>query len=309
MKNFIIKIITFTVPFLIFILLVIFIDPYNFISTEKNQKIIYHKKKISKHLNEPLYKLINFSHNATDIIFLGDSRTGNIKESTFKKLTGGKATNLAYGGGTLPEIIESFWYVSKYHNLKEVYISINFDIYDKRENMNRVKKAIEIKESALSYFFNRYTFKSTFLILKSLIISKNNIKKTKLNKVNFWKQELEKRNNFYLNKSYPLKYFNQLSEISNYCKINKIKLVFFSPPTHISLQEKIKQFNLMSEDINFKKDLSRLGVYYDFDYPNDITENHNYYKDPFHATDSILEITINEIMSEKVKYAKNYKIN
>ena len=286
-----------------------YIDPYNLIQIEKNKKLSDIKSEISLPLNNRLYKLSNFSKNPTDVILLGDSRTYNINTNYFNNLTGKKSSNLAYGAGTLPEIIESFWYASKTHNLKEVYIGINFNIYNKQNSMNIVNESIGLIESPLSYVFSKYCLKSTFLIIKTLITSQktSNIEKPKFNKVDFWKYQLESSaNNFYRVWHYPTEYIFKLSQIANYCKLKNIKLVFFTPPTHIDLQSKVIEFNLVLEELKFKSDLSKLGTYYDFDFPNEITENNNLFKDPFHPNDSVTKIVVNEILSGELKYAKKY---
>lgn len=309
MKKFFINITTFLIPFIMYVLLVIYIDPYSLIFTGKNKKINEISLKIAQPLNYSLYKLSNFSKNPTDVIFLGDSRTDAINTSYFNNLTGKKSSNLAYGGGTLPEIIESFWYASKTHNLKEVYIGINFNLYSKQNNMNRVKESIGLIESPLSYVFSKYCLKSTFLIIKALITTQeiSNIEKPKLSKADFWKHSLESSaNNFYRIRSYPKEFFDQLTEISKYCKSNQIKLIFFTPPTHIDLQLKVKEFNLVSEELKFKNDLSKLGLYYDFDYQNKITKNKNLFGDPFHSNDSVTKIVVNEMVTAKIKYARTY---
>ena len=284
-----------------------YIDPYNLIRIEKNKHLSTIKSEISLPLNYRLYKLSNFLNNPTDVVLLGDSRVDAINTSYFDNLNGKKSTNLAYGGGSLSEIIESFWFVSNIHNLKEVYIGINFNLWNKNNDLNLVNEALNQIQSPINYVFSNDCLKSTFLILKTLIFEqeKIDIEKPNLSKSEFWKDQLESSaNNFYKIWSYPTGYMFELSQIANYCKLNNIKLVFFTPPTHIDLQSKVIQFNLVSEELNFKSDLSKLGTYYDFDFPNEITENNNLFNDPFHSNDSVTKIVINEILSGELHYAK-----
>lgn len=299
MKLFIKKIFAFSVPSIVYLIIACWIDPYNIIHKENNSKLIELKSQISYKLNSRLYKLQQYSEQPTDVVLLGDSRTNRLKSSTFEKLTQMKTTNLAYGGGTLPEIIDTFWYITKIHDVKQVYIGINFNLFNEHNSMNLVKGAIKLKESPISYLFSNYCFKSLFLIIKSSITRKNvNIGIPNLNKEEFWKYQLESSAaNFYRIYKYPNSYQNSLTEISNYCKDKNITLVFFIPPTHIDLQQKVKDFNLVDEEKQFKTFLSNFGNTHDFDYPNEITRYYDNFSDPFHYNDSISNIVIQEIVT------------
>ena len=310
MKHFIKKNLFYSIPLIIYVLLVLFVDPYNIILKEKNQKMLELKSQISYRINYPLFKLNEYDKNPTDIILLGDSRVDKLNPEVFEQLTKKKTSNLAYGGGTLAEIIETFWYATSVYDFEDVYIGINFNLYSDNNNMNRVAEAIELKNSIFPYLFNRYTLKSTILILKSLVTNeKINIEKPNLSKAEFWRYQLESSaNNFYRDYKYPKEYSVHLQEISNYCNVNNIKLVFFTPPTHTDLQEKVNEFKLKKEELRFKGDLFNLGLYYDFDYPNDLTKNRDNFTDPFHYNDKVANIVVNEITSGKINNARTYNI-
>ena len=308
MKSFFINIFRFSIPFIIYTLLVMYIDPYNVIQIEKNKKLSDIKSEISLPLNNRLYKLSNFSNNPTDVILLGDSRVYAINASYFNKINAKKSTNLAYGGGTLKEIIETFWYITNNHKVKEVYIGVNFEHSNKHNDINRVKEAIDLRNFPIKYLFSKDCFKSSFLIVKSLLSKKKiNIDKPNLDKEGFWKYQIESSaDNQFRIYSYSNEYFTGLTKISNYCKLNNIKLKYFSLPVHTDIHKKIKQYNRIPELTRFKSDMSKLGLYYDFDYPNEITKNKNLFKDPFHTNDSVTKIVVNEIVTAKIKYARTY---
>jgi hypothetical protein len=304
MKLFIKKILFFSIIFFIYLTIACWIDPYNIIHKENNPRLLELKSKISYELNNPLYKLQRYLEQPTDVVLLGDSRTNNLKSSTFEKLTQMKVANLAYAGGTLPEIIDTFWYVAKIHNIKQIYIGISLDQFDENNSMNRVKEAIKLIESPISYLFSRYCFKSLFLIIKFSITGEIiNIGRPRLNKEEFWKYQLESTaTNAYRSFKYPTSYQNSLTEIARYCNDKNITLVFFVPPTHIDLQQKIKEFNLVAEEKLFKTFLQNLGNTHDFDFPNEITRCYNNFLDPFHSNDSINNIVIKGIVTNSKDY-------
>ncbi|TMM53878.1 hypothetical protein FEE95_18450 [Maribacter algarum] len=306
MKDFIKRILLFLVPLIIYVSLALYIDPYNVLRKETNPKLLELKLQISSKLNYRLYKLKEYSDQPKDIIFLGDSRTNRLKVKIVDSLKNMSSSNLAYAGATLPEIIETFWYINKIHKLKEIYIGVNFNLYNKKNSMNMVTEAIDLKKSPLSYLFSQSCFKSTFYILKSLVTKqKIDIEKPRLDKAEFWRYQLESTaNNFYRDYNYPNGFFIQLSAIAEYCDNNNIKLVFFIPPTHVDLQQKVEEFELLPKEHKFKSDLSKLGLFYDFDYPNKLTKNNNNFLDPFHFNDSIANIIVHEIVTGNVNYAR-----
>ena len=306
MKDFLKKILLFLIPLGLYFSLVIYIDPYNIIREEHSSRLIDLKSKISYKLNYALYKLPLYKRKPTDIVVLGDSRAMQLKSSSFESLLDVKTTNLAYGGGTLSEMIHTFNYIKEIHTLKQVYIGINFNMYNNFPERNRVHGALKKMESLSSYLTSKICHKSFFLMLKSFITNKE----IKLGiiletKSEFWKWQLETNlPSFYRNYEYPSVYYEGLKEISKYCKENNIKLIFFIPPTHIEQQQTVKNFGLGQEEIKFRSDMQNLGVLYDFDYPNKITKNKNNFLDPLHPNDSIIEILTQEIVTGNLKYAR-----
>lgn len=309
MKNFITTILYFIVPFLLMTSILIFIDPYNVIRQERNEKLLNLKRQISYKKNYALYKLQEYYYNPTDIVILGDSRANHLSRQSFDSISGEKVTNLAYGGGTIQEIVETFGIINKMHKLKKVYIGINFNLYNALNVRNSVKAANKLRNSISSYLFSRYCIESSFLIIKSLITNENiNIEKPPYSKEEFWEHQLKVSGpNFYKNYKYPSKYYNDLKNISDYCSTNNIKLIVFIPPTHIDLQKKIKEFHLEKENEQFRKDLVSLNVpVFDFNFENTMTQNKDNFGDPFHFRGEYEKIIIKTISNdEKVRTHNN----
>ena len=165
-------------------------------------------------------------------------------------------------------------------------------------------------ESNQSYLVSKVCLKSTFLMFKSFITNKEIKLGMPLDtKSEFWEWQLETNlPNFYSNYEYPSIYYEGLKEISNYCKENNIKLIFFIPPTHIEQQQSVINFDLAEEEVRFRDDIKKLGILYDFDYPNEITKNKNNFSDPLHPNDSIVEIVTQEIVTGNLKYARTNNI-
>lgn len=300
MIQFIKNVLLFSGIYILYLIIACWIDPYNIIHKENNPKLNELKSQISFNLNQELYKLQMFSRKPTEIILLGDSRTRSLKSSTFEELTGMKATNLASGAATIPDIADMFWYIVNNYTIKEVYIGINFNLFNEYNYSAKVRDAISLKESPKSYLFSKYCYKSLYYIIKSSITGEAvEIGKPEFTKEQFWKFQLDSTAAFfYRNYKYPNQYENILLEISRFCDDNNITLVFFIPPTHIDLQQRVEDFNLSSEEKEFKKFMNGFTNIYDFDYPDELTSNYNNFSDPFHYNDSIGTIIIKKLVNK-----------
>jgi hypothetical protein len=84
---------------------------------------------------------------------------------------------------------------------------------------------------------------------------------------------------------------------------NDIKLTFIISPTHIEVQDKVKEFKLEKEYDRFRNDIKSFGDLYDFNWPNVITENKANFLDPLHSIDSVSRIMIREVLTNQPKYA------
>ena len=301
----------FIIPFLIILLLEIIIDPYNYIRKEPNNKKQALKKDISYKTNYPLFKLIAFDRNPTPVIILGDSRAEKLNSQYFEDLETDKTSNLAYGGGDLPELIKTFWYAAKTTKLKKVYIGIDFEMYNQFINTDRVSDAISTKSSIASYLLSKSCFKATWFLSEALFLHKKvEIGKPTETPQQFWQSQINKlKSTYFKHYAYPETYLKDLKKITTYCSNNSIELIYFIPPTHLDLQNKTKELHLTDKEIQFVKDISTLGNLYNFNYPNDITKNRNNFSDPFHCNDSISKIIVKEIVTGNVHYSKFSKVN
>jgi hypothetical protein len=96
---------------------------------------------LSEHSHDRLYRLARFRNAPKSIIVLGDSRSKNLREEYFKEL-GVDAANLAYGGGTLYESINTFWFANKIHRPTHVILGLPFNLWTEDNNADRVTEAI-----------------------------------------------------------------------------------------------------------------------------------------------------------------------
>jgi hypothetical protein len=305
MVKFILRLLIFSIPFLVLIALEIYIDPFNYFSEGKNKILLKKKEEIALKTNPYLYKLIEYDRNPCSTIILGDSRMDELNSSKFENIGKEKVSNLAIGGGTMQDAIKILNYISDKHDIKKIYWGVSLETYSGTRLRDRATPSIEIKKSFLLYLLNRYTFSSAMLICRSMITHEQiDLYKPPFSKEDFWQNQLELVSRYLANYSYPGNYFRDLKKIAGTCKEKDIKLVFVVCPTHVDLQKKIHEFNLDEQDKNFKIDMESLGDVYDFNYPNVITNDKNNFNDPFHFNDSISRIIIQEISTQKIQYSK-----
>lgn len=297
------KSLIFIIPIVTYVLLVIFIDPYNYFDISKGIVGNEVKRKISYEISNPLYELIEFEKHPSPYVLLGSSQTGLFAPDIIKECTGHQFKNMSYGGGTMPEIISTFYELSNYTKLREVYIGISFIDFNGSQYRNRVPEAVKIKTNFLSYIFSKSALESTVLILKSIIFNdKVKIGKPDMSEDKFWKYQLDvTANRFLANHTYPTGYYESLKKISVYCNANDIRLIFFIPASHIDLQKKTQEFNMETDENKFKEDIKKLGDVYDFNYPNELTKERNNFSDPFHFKGPMARTIIEELFLNKKK--------
>jgi len=288
MKKLCSKLFLFSLPFLIFVTVVVLVDPFNLFNVSRLIEPEY-KLKTSAKLHYALWKLIEFRRAPAENILLGDSRTNALDVSRIESVSGEKYYNFAYGGGTVPEIVDTFWYAVQIKKPRKVFIGINFNQYNQFVSRNTFSEAKSISDNFLFYFINRSVIKSVRHNLYSQFIDNSfAIGKPPMTKDEFWLHQLKfVTPAFYRPYKYPGNFYQDLKKIATYCKQNNIMLTFIIFPTHVDLQRAVNDFNLSEYDLQFRKDLKSLGTVVDFDYPNSITTLKNNFEDPYHYNKDI----------------------
>lgn len=306
MKRFIRTSILFVIPFVLYLLLALILDPFNYynLSGGSDRRI---RDDIAQQVEPHLFRIIEYQHQPRKNVVLGDSRSNGL----FSKIASNKSnsdqwSNLAYGGGSLQEMIETFWWVTEVTDIDTVIMGLNLNLYNRYNKRFWVKETLERRKNFFSYSFSRYTFQALSLIIKSYLTDeKIRLDKPNANKEEFWKFIVRERAvKFYEQFGYPDEYYRELKKISEYCAANNINLIFWVPPTHMDFQKRKADFGLEDLDERFVADLKSLGELYDFDYPSELTNNVDDYRDPMHFDNRVGEIVYKEIFSGQPHYAR-----
>jgi len=277
MKKFFINISYFILPFAIYYILIYFVDPFNYYNKniEKNRLSI-----ISKVTEPHLYKLIDFKHNPKNNILLGDSRTNSLY-SVFGENKLNSWSNLAYGGGSLNEVVETFWHITKTKKIDSVLIGVNFNHFNKNNSRNWIKPTLSLIENPISYSFSKYVFLSISEFLQTSDHEKPT--KNKESKNIFWNNHLKMINNkFYKNVIYPKNYIKELYDISIFCRSNNIELTFWIPPIHQDIHDLIKINGYLKDYNKFINEIEKLGTMYNFDNDFKLRNDKSNFNDAMH---------------------------
>lgn len=302
MKEFFKKLLLFILPFSLYIGLIVIADPYNYWNHCRVLPIET-KLQVSKKLNPRLWKVIQFNRAPEPNVLFGDSRVDIIDTDRILELTGQDYFNFAYPGGTLDEVITSFWFATEHIQLKNVIIGCNFNLYNKYNNKNLVKPALG-SAGMVRYILNGANIKALAMSFYHIFTAKEvTIGNPDMDIEAFWKEQIDgPAARFYKLYKYPDTYYMELKKITEYCRSNNINLTFFIAPTHTDLQAKIDEFSLTEESERFRSDLRSIGNVIDYDYNTWLTSHYENFSDPFHLNIELDTIIINALIENKIAY-------
>jgi hypothetical protein len=294
MRKFLIRFFIYLIPLPVYLGFVLIVDPFNYAGRSHliSDDV---KSEIAEKMNPYLWKLIEYKHDKSSRIILGDSRAAKIRTNHVKEITGDDYYNFAYTGGTLADVIETFWIANKMVQLREVYLGISFNQYNGFETNNNVNQSSSILKNFFTYSFSKIVFTSSIKCVGKQFFTKNmTVGVPDMNKDEFWNYELDDvARRFYQKYKYPEGYHKDLIRIADYCHKNNIKLIFFMPPNHVDWQKRIADFNLEEQRQVFIRDIASMGILYNLDVVNNFTQNRENYFDPVHPiNDSLLVNTL-----------------
>lgn len=292
------------------------IGGFNFIVDPYNVNCVFDfglNKTIADDENHRIWKLAKFynskeySNHMKQNLILGDSRGRRIDAKKIEEITGEIYTNLAYGGGTAYEMVDTFWHVVSQVPLQRVYFCMNFNLYNQYNHMNLVPEAINILSDPTHYYYSHFVSKTSWKLVSDKLERVAHAAKPSMTREEFWEHQLNvSAKGFYGRYKYPEDLYLHLLKIRSYCEANNIEMVFIIPPTHTDLQARIRDFGLEKEEARFKDDLRHLGVVYDFDIDVPQNRNKENYADPFHAKANVFDEVIETVW--RGKEAKDVRI-
>lgn len=142
------------------------VDPYQVLRTIERPTAI---NDLAEKSHYPLWKLAKYEVGKFDTIILGDSRARALRDKYWREGGIPTALNLAYGGGTIPEIYSTFRYIRNDAKIRRLVVGIQLRSFDEdhKAGMNRVPEAVELLSNPFSYLKNWHVAKTAVDVLKA----------------------------------------------------------------------------------------------------------------------------------------------
>lgn len=294
MKRFLKRLAVFAAPFVLYMVVILLVDPYNFFNV--SHVMPNELKKPVSHLNYPLWKMIEYRRQPVPNVLLGDSRMNAISTETVRRITGQNYYNFAYGGASLEEMIRTFWFADSHARLRNVYFGISFYVYNQSANGDRTDDYRRINKHPLLYFVSPSVVEGTWYDILRCLGGEVEIGLPDMSPERFWEYQLQTTaSERFRRYQYPNKYREELARIATHCRTNGIRLVFVIFPTHTDLQQLVRDFHLASQESRFLHDVAQLAPTLDYNFPNDITIDRSNFKDPFHFRKELMKLLVEDI--------------
>ncbi len=238
--------------------------------------------------NQRLWKLAEFKRAPTPQVLIGDSRMRSLTEAMLSQLTSTPFYNFAYGGGTLADSIETFWFADRCCELKRVIMGVNFDSTNAGKQWNLVRPALTTLESPMQSYLSPVMTAASWSLLAGGGKSSG---KPPVDREAFWKAKIEEGNRNYQSYVYAEDLMSDLAKIADHCKSKQIQLQFVIFPSHQQYRNLVAKNGLDAEFDRFVGTLQRIGPTINFDCNSGLTQDERNFRDPVHFTEAVgLEI-------------------
>ncbi len=305
MKKLLLKLLLLAVPAMVCGLFVLYVDPFNYVNLFRTIPESVKRESVYG-INSVLWNAVQYARTPGPNIVLGDSRAERIPLEYLRQETGRDFKRLTASAGKINEMADFFWFAAGRVKLEKVYIVLNFNMYNQYAYADRVKGAEAAIKNPLLYIFDRHVIKASCSVLSAVWFNtRNELPDYLKDKGRFWTWALESwPPQQYGRWKYPEGSHTRLREISDYCRENGIELIFIITPHHRDYQKKVADFHLAQEQEQFKNDLARLGVTYDFDLPNEWTANSENFSDPVHISENVARLMMGEILGGNLQHGR-----
>ena len=299
------RILLFSIPFILYGLLVVAVDPFNYFGT-RNLISTDLKEDISLKINYAMWKMLRYRRDPVPNLLLGDSRMMSLDARLVSETSGRPYANMAYGGGSLREAIDTFWFATEHCRLETVFFGLNINTFNAGNTKDRVSEVLAALDNPLLYFTNNNVLIAGQKLIRAAITGrKPAIGVPNMDREAFWDYQLNQITKVYLSHyRYPQAYLEELREISEYCRAQGIDLNFLLFPNHVDLQRKVDEFDLTGESARMRDDLGRLGRVLDFAFDNPMTSTRENYLDPYHFNAETMARIVDAVWREQTPSVK-----
>jgi hypothetical protein len=304
MKRLLQRLVLFAAPFLLLTVFVGVVDPFDCLGVSSVVPDSV-KSAVAEPLHNPLWKVQKFKQAPVSRLILGDSSMASINVNELHSATGQEYFNFAYGGGTLAEALDTYWFAAGRIHLDAVYIGIGLINFNEYQNLNRVPEAEAMSASPLKYLTNRIVVGAAFMSAYSALTGRfDSLALPPMSREAFWRHQIDESLPQLLHEyRYPTTVAAQLESVAADCRRRGTQLVIVIPPTQVELQAKIVALGRGADQTRFKVFAAGLAAVYDLDYPNSFTEQRANFSDPFHTVND--HMIIEEVWRNRSLFSRH----
>ncbi|MCC6246064.1 MAG: hypothetical protein IT353_24735 [Gemmatimonadaceae bacterium] len=286
----------FSIAPVLFIAIVSQVDPFGIIRGQSAQASSLTKGRIAKAINPTLWTLSRFKSSPAPNILLGDSRMASLSAERVSEHTGKETRNLAYGGASMQEMFDSFWFATRYSKLQTVTFGITLDAYNDYNILRRTDAVESILKNRLLYFTNRNVLSATWANLKAGALGDTpTIDSVTIDREAFWRNILEEQNLTYSRWQDPAHYREEFKKIADWCKGNGVTLRIIRFPTHRDVVDIVQKNGLTQKSRDMSMELKALAPLIDFAFREDIQNSRAAFNDPVHFNQDVAALIIAEV--------------
>jgi hypothetical protein len=305
MRRFAFKAAVLATPFLIYGTLIAYLDPFDLLPIRGPVPDSI-KERTSLLLNPTIWKMLEFRRHPIDNVLLGDSRMEAVQPDSILQLTRERYFNFAYGGASLNEMIDTFWFASRVTRLKHVYIGINFNHWSDYNYTYRTDAFRSLEANPLLYFTNRTVVHAARYIAEALLAGHTpQLNRPRMDRDAYWNEVIGPITaGYYGKQTEPAHYRDELKRMVAYCNSHGIELRIVIFPSHVQLQQRVNDFGLGGAYQHFKADMASLAPTFDFDFANDLTASRENFLDPMHATPAVVGTVVREVWTKAAGHVR-----
>ncbi len=299
MKKLLKKALLLLIPFMVLAVLFMLFEPYDYWGLRGDPL----------YMSRSLSSLREVMREQPDKIVLGDSRMANFNADYIEEQSGERYTMMCYGGATLGESVEQFWFAAEHTKLKKVVIGLNFyTMNDGHYSNERFPLAKEKALDATKFVFNYNVWLDMFnnMYTKAVngiaALSNNPSMAIEVDDPSSLTQNKRPPGDYSImgyridlqNYAYTIEgqcsqyegcwmYMDMLEEVIDYCEQNDIELVFVIPNSNRAIWDiVVYPYGIDAYIEQYKDFLKSRATVYDMEFYNDYAANDSLFYDGFH---------------------------
>ncbi len=294
MKGFCIKLICSLIPFVIIFGIFLGFEQYDYFGLRGGHY---------RYMSKPISTMREMNRTHPENIMLGDSRVANLNVDYIEELTGERYEMMAFGGSTLNEQIDLFWYSVEHTDLKKVMIGLSFYSLNDNHYADRVTSVLPMVENPEKfitnlncwidafYYFYVETNNTFFRLLGKedniiYIDDPQSLKQDTPIPDDYLRQDIIDYSRIIYDQCIDYSYgdyLERLDEICRYCDDNDIELTIVLYNSHRYIWENVIYALGIDSEMNYYKDFlkSRANVI-DMEYYNNYSMDNSIFYDGFH---------------------------